>query len=232
MIVEKKFFWDRRILVIYIGVIILLGIGFTYALLQASVPFNLTTGTVRIDESAYGDTEFDASNLEMVPILDSEVETREDNVIKIDFTVGGASTNTNNNIIYDIALTDLNVSCDLLSSYLKWKLVKNDTVLSNGSFDYKFDTIGTDKRLVLTPIQQDLPSYSSSKTGYDVYHFYLWLSDSCQNSDIANCTSSLDQSKLMGKSLTGKIEVELYTEGKKALQRNPGKSVSDSVCTS
>ena len=222
---------DKRIVVIYVVVVLLLVLGLTYALVTSDILFNLTTGTVAIDDTAYGETTFDNSNLDMVPILDSEVESKTDNVIKIDFKVGGKSTNNNQNIIYDIALKDLNVNCVLLSPYVKWKLVKNGTSISNGSLDYKFDTIDQYGRLVLTNIQQDLPAYSSSQTGYDSYTFYMWLSDSCQNSDIGKCTSSTAQSSLMGKSISGKVEVELYTEGKKELTRNPSSSASSSMCS-
>lgn len=222
---------DKRIVVIYVVVVLLLVLGLTYALVTSDILFNLTTGTVAIDDTAYGETTFDNSNLDMVPILDSEVESKTDNVIKIDFKVGGKSTNNNQNIIYDIALKDLNVNCVLLSPYVKWKLVKNGTSISNGSLDYKFDTIDQYGRLVLTNIQQDLPAYSSSQTGYDSYTFYMWLSDSCQNSDIGKCTSSANQSSLMGKSISGKVEVELYTEGKKELTRTPSSSASSSMCS-
>ena len=222
---------DKRIVAIYVVVALLLALGLTYALVSSDILFNLTTGTVAIDDTAYGETTFDNSNLDMVPILDSEVESKTDNVIKIDFKVGGNSTNNNQNIIYDIALNDLKVNCKLLSPYVKWKLVKNGTSISNGSLDYKFDTIDQYGRLVLTDIQQDLPAYSSSQTGYDSYTFYMWLSDSCQNSDIGKCTSSTDQSSLMGQSISGKVEVELYTEGKKELTRKPSSSASSSMCS-
>ena len=227
----KTIFQDKRILMVYIIVIILIGLGFTYAISSANISLGLTTGIVRIDEKAYGNTEFDASNLDLVPILDSEVEKNEENVIKIDFTVGGASTNNNDNVIYDIALKDLEVNCDLLSPYVKWKLVKNGTKLSEGSLDYKFDTIDNNGRFLLTTIQQDLPKYDENETGYDNYNFYMWISDSCQDSDISNCTNATDQSNLMKKTLDGKIEVELYTESKKELTRNPASSATSSGCS-
>ena len=222
---------DKRIVAIYVVVVLLLVLGLTYALVTSDILFNLTTGTVAIDDTAYGETTFDNSNLDMVPILDSEVESKTDNVIKIDFKVGVNSTNNNQNIIYDIALNDLKVNCKLLSPYVKWKLVKNGTEIATGSLDYKFDIIDKNGRLVLTNIQQDLPNYSATQSGYDSYTFYLWLSDSCQDSDISNCANSVDQSPLRGKSISGKIEVELYTEGKKELTRHPSNTVSNSKCS-
>ena len=229
----KKYFQDKRILMVYIVAILLISLGITYALSTSTISLGLTTGIVKIDESAYGNTEFDSSNLTLTPIIDSEVEdeSNQNNVMKIEFTVGGASTNNNDNIIYDIAIKDLTANCVLLSPYVKWKLVKNGTDLTSGSLDYKFDTVDENGRFLLTTIQQDLPSYSSTKTGYDNYVFYLWLSDSCQSTDLSSCTSKDDQSALLEQSLSGKIEVELYTEGKQTLTRHPSTTLSDSMCT-
>ncbi len=228
----KKIFEDKRIAILYILTIILLVIGTTYAIQNASISLGLNTGIVRIDETAYGATTFDASHLEFIPILDNEVEAKENNVIKIDFKVGGASTNNNDHIIYDIALANLKVNCKLLSPYLKWKLLKNGTELSSGSLDYRFDTIDQYGRLVLTTIQEDLPAYNATQTGYDSYSFYMWLSNSCQSS-LSTCIQNgtiVDQSDMIGKTLSGKIEVELYTEEKKALVRKPSATIVNSTC--
>lgn len=229
----KKIMEDKRILFMYIFVFVFLGLGITYALENGTLALNINTALIRVDESAYGDTTFNMDDLELRPILDSAVETSTDNVIKIEFKVGGASSNTADNIIYDIALNDLQVSCELLSPYMKWKLLKNGTEISNGSLDYKFDTI-KDGRLVLTTIQQDLPQYSSSQTGYDDYVFYMWMSDSCQT-DLSTCVSNnqvIDQSNLLRKVLMGKIEVELYTESKKELVRKPSSTLNTNTCMS
>ena len=92
------FFGDKRIAYIYVVVIVVLLSGVTYALSPPnSVALNLTTGRIGIDEEHYGDTSFDSTNITLTPILDTEVETRLENVIKIDFTVGGANTNNANN---------------------------------------------------------------------------------------------------------------------------------------
>ena len=225
-------FKDKRILSIYIIVIIAIFTGVTYALQSSSIAFNLTTAIVRIDEEAYGDTTFDSSNLDMIPILDSEVETRTDNVLKIDFTVGGhESNNASKPIIYDIALIDLSMDCELISEYFKWKLVKNGSELSSGTFSYTFDTI-KEGRLVLTEIQQDLAAYSSNQTDYDNYSFYIWLSDTCQD-DLETCKANnniIPQTNLLNKYFSGKIEVELYTGSKKALVRVPSDELDSTTC--
>lgn len=228
----KDMFKDKRMIVLYVIVGIGLLLGVTYALSDSSLALNINTAYIRVDEAAYGDTTFDTSNITFSPILDSKVETSLDNVIKIDFMVGGNQNNNASNIIYDIALSDMNVHCNLLSPYIKWKLIKNGTEISNGSLDYRFDTI-VDGRLVLTDIQQDLAPYSASKSGYDSYTFYMWFSDSCQ-SDLATCVANGqtgNQNDLLGKMLSGQVEVELYTESKKELVRKPRTTVDTSTCT-
>lgn len=228
----KKMFKDKRFILLYIIVVLFLVIGFTYAVTEESLTFNINTATVEVDTNVYGAEDFDASDLELTPILDSEVgtEEKEDNVVKIDFTVGGTENNTNEHIIYDIALVDLEIDCSLLSPYMKWKLIKNGTEETwEGSFDYQFDTI-VNGRLVLTTIQQELPKYDET---FDDYTFYLWISDSCQEEDLANCQVNeqlIDQSNLMNKILNGKIEVELYTENPKELTRKPQTEIDYSVC--
>ena len=204
---KNKFFYDRRIVFVYLFTIIFLILGTTYALQSGSSILGLTTAIVKIDETAYGSTTFDSSELDFKPILDSEVEASEDNVIKVDFTVGGAETNNNENIIYDIALNELEVNCNLISPYMKWKLIKDGKEISSGSLDYTFDTIDENGRMVLTTIQEDLPDYNVNQTGYDSYTFYMWLSDSCQSADLSACTSLIDQSDLLGQNFSGKVEV-------------------------
>ena len=99
----NKILKDKRILSLYIIVIFSLVIGITYALNNYSMAISIGTALIRVDEEAYGDTTFDTTNIDFKPILDSESITSLENVIKIDFTVGGASTNTADNIIICIA---------------------------------------------------------------------------------------------------------------------------------
>ena len=58
----------------------------------------------------------------------------------------------------------------------------------------------------------------------------MWFSDSCQNADVTTCFNKEDQSDLVGKPFSGKIEVELYTESKKTLVRNPSDTLKKSTC--
>ena len=171
--------------VVFLVSVIFIWLMYSETLANINNPFvrNTKFSTLMLDEDAYGETTFDSSNLNFRTILDKDVENNLDNVIFISFWVGGNKNNDAPEPIYDISLQDLVVDCDLLSPYLKWKLIKNGEEISNGSFDYQFDTI-KDGRLVLTSIQQDLPEFNIDKSKYDFYQFYLWLSDSCQEEDI------------------------------------------------
>lgn len=228
----KIFIQQQNKKVIFIEVlliILLLLILGTYAANVMNPEKSIITKTLRIDEEAYGNNVFDSSNLEFRPILDTNVETETNHIVNINFNVGGSAANDEENIVYDIALVDLEISCELLSKYLKWKLIKNNVEISTGSFDYQFETI-KNGRYVLTTIQQDLKDYSEDKTGYDHYEFYLWLSDSCQEEEIEDCVEDEDQSLLMDKKISGKIEVELYADTKKVLVRNPSDELDKSTC--
>lgn len=214
---------------LFILMIVLLAVAFSLSNREGILSKNFFGDILEIDFDAYGDNSFDASNLNFRPILDKDVDSSFNNVIYIEFWVGGSKKNNVDSIVYDIALNDLVVDCNLLSSYLKWKLVKNHVEISRGSLDYKFDTI-VDGRLVLTNVQQDLVPYNEDKSVYDYYEFYMWLSDSCQDDDLMMCFGSEDQSYLLGKSLSGKIEVELYGNTKQELVRKPSDTIDSTSC--
>lgn len=222
----KKILKDKRIIFLYFITIIFLVIGVTYAISTNSQTFSVTSAVLKIDESIYGSTTFDNSNLEFRPILDSVVESSNDEVISIDFKVRGASSNnTALQAIYDIALVDLEVDCDLLSPYIKWKLI-NEVTNEEWTGDFGTNIINSDGRMVLTDIQQELKGATESP---DEYQFYMWFSDSCQSSDISQCTSAENQENLIGKNLSGKIEVELYN-GNVVSQQDTTSDISLSKC--
>lgn len=201
----------------------------TYATLTELEYKNVSTELVGIDEEAYGNNVFDNSNLVFSPILDKDVNKINKNVIYIDFRVGGNKENDDEANVYDIALMDLEVDCELLSPYLKWKLLKNGMLISEGSLDYKFDTIKKG-RLVLTPIQQDLKKYSEDKNTYDYYEFYMWVSDSLQSENLLEYEEQELQNNLINKKLKGKIEVQLYGSAKKELVREPSEVLDTNTC--
>ena len=214
-------------------IVTILGVFFslTYALAPELPSDEIKGNIVQVDEEAYESLEFNSNNFELKPILDKNVNDDNFNVIKLRFLVGGSKANNIGNIVYDISLSDLNLDCELLSPYMKWKLIKNGITIQEGSLDYKFDTI-KDGRLVLTPIQQDLKNYSEDKSVYDEYNFYMWLSDSCQEEDLNNCVDAESQDDLLDKIIKGKINIELNVGAKKELVRNPSDILNTGSCIS
>ena len=210
---------DRKIFVVYIFCIGIILLGITYALVSSDIDANVSTATIGIDTSIYGNTSFSNSDLNLYPILDYKVDDLisgsstevEDNVIYITFNVRGVSGNPSG-VIYDIVLNNLSIDSVLLSKYVKWKLVKNGVVLTEGDFSGEVVSM-EDSRMILTNIQQDLPS---STEGADSYVFVLWLSDSCQEEDITLCIDTENQDDMLDKSISGVIEVEVYTGNKRS----------------
>ncbi len=221
----------KRLLIVisFVAILILTILYLTYSINQNNPQKTITANILKLDESAYGETEFNNENLDLKPILDKNATKDSSNLIYIEFNVGGAKENNAEEIIYDIALADLELDCNLLSPYLKWKLIRNNLELSQGTLDYKFDTIEKG-RLVLTNIQQDLVPFNEDKTKYDHFEFYLWISDSCQEENINKCQEAESQANLLGRKITGKIEVELYGGSKKELIRKPQETLNTDTC--
>ena len=209
-----KNFLSKNIKLI-ISLLVIIGIGIIGYTLAASKLTNVSIATGNYQVVYSGTAPLPSSKL--TPILDSELTntSNSDKVMKITFTVKGASSNpTNIPIIYDVSLTDLNLDSELHHKLLKWRLYKNNSQLSEGNFSYDFDA-QINNRMVLTNIQQDLPSYSSTA---DSYTFYIWISEQCTG-DITNCTEDMDVSSLRNRTLSGNIKIELSTKSKKELVR-------------
>ena len=200
-----------EIIVIMLGII---GVTFAVSYVMDSINVNVDTAGLAVDYT--GNLTLPTVNL--TPIEDSSVKTNTENVMRINFTVKGASSNPNIPIIYDVILSDLQIDNALKNEYLKWELEKNGVVISSGSFSPGFDVI-KDGKLWLTEIQQDLPTSSQNA---DSYEFRLWISESCPSG--TTCTEDMDQSNMLNKSISGKIETVLYTKGKEALVRNTAAS--------
>ena len=154
-----------EIITVMIG---LVGITLAVSYVMGGVNVNVNTANLAVDYT--GTLSLPSASL--YPILDSEVETNTENVMKINFTVKGKSTNPNIPIIYDVVLDELdNLDPAFRSEYVKWDLLKNGTSISNGSLGYSFDVI-KDGRLILTNIQQDLPKSNATA---DSYELRLWI---------------------------------------------------------
>lgn len=196
-----------KLVSILIIVIVLAGIGITYAALTRRINVGITTGEYNVVYE--GISTLPSSDLSPVP--DSSVRLETNKVLKVEFTVKGAQTNPiDKPIIYDVSLTDLDLPEELKNSNFKWRLYKNNTLISEGLFSDGYDP-EDNTRMVLTYTQQDLPSYDETA---DSYVFYAWLSisEACA-SDITNCTEEeANYSKnFMNKTLSGNIRIELST---------------------
>ena len=198
--------------------IILVGIlSTTYALIISSFKtIGINTTTMDIEANISYDTNSNGaeivSNGNMLPISDDlvSVDVTDTRVLKAKFIVSGVEDNPDNTI-YDIVLRDINIDCELRTEDLKWRLYKDNALLSEGSLSPTFDTMNNN-RLVLTNTQEDLTTDSSE------YVFLLWISEACTG-DITECDSSMDQSKYLNRSLSANIKLELSTKSKKTLER-------------
>ena len=199
-------------------IVIVLGVfGITYALKIATFnPIGINTTTGNITASITYDstnTSTVTSNNKMLPIADTlvtGVDVTDERILKIKFMVTGSSSNPDNTI-YDISLRNIDMSNALKSEYVKWRLYKNGTLLSEGNFSPAFD-IKENNRLVLTNTQQDLT------TNTDTYVYLMWISEACTG-DLSTCDITKNQDKLLGKTFNAQIKLEASTKTKKTLTR-------------
>ena len=212
---------NAKMYIIMLIIIILGTMGITFAISMAKfndIDINSTALNVEanINYNNNGDgTEIVGTN-NLLPISDELVtgpDITDTRVLKTTFSVTG-NTNNPDNTIYDIALHDINIDCIFRTNDLKWRLYKENSLLSEGTLSPEFDTMSGD-RLVLTNTQEDLTENT------DNYTFLLWISESCPG-DVKECASSLDQSKYLGKTLTASIKAEVSTGSKKDVSRITG----------
>ena len=214
---------NSKFIIVMLLVIVLGVTGVTVAIKVGNfnpIAINTTTGnisaTISYDSSVNSSTV--TSTGKMLPIKDSLVtgtSVTDARVLKVKFTVTGKSTNPANSI-YDISLRNITMDDALKDSNIKWRLYKNNTLLSSGNFSPSFDVM-ENNRMVLTTTQQDLTTTAST------YVFLMWISESCTG-DIANCTNSDNQFKYVGKSFSFNIKLETATKTKKNLTRKTSAS--------
>ena len=213
----KRLIKENSKFIIVMSVVIILGIiGITYALKVAAfnpIGLNTTTGTINASITYDGNNTSTITNTDkMLPISDTlvDINTTDERVLKVSFNITGVNTNPNNTI-YDISLRDINMDKELKSLYVKWRLYKNNTLLSEGNFSPSFD-VKENNRLVLTEVQQDLT------TNTDKYVYLMWISEVCTG-DITSCDSTLNQNKYSNKTFNASIKIEASTKTKKELVR-------------
>ena len=213
----KRLIKENSKFIIVMSIVIVLGIiGITYALKVAAfnpIGLNTTTGTINANITYDGDNTSTITNTDkMLPISDTlvDINTTDERVLKVSFNITGVNTNPDNTI-YDISLRDINMDKELKSLYVKWRLYKNNTLLSEGNFSPSFD-VKENNRLVLTEVQQDLT------TNTDKYVYLMWISEVCTG-DITSCDSTLNQNKYSNKTFNASIKIEASTKTKKELVR-------------
>lgn len=209
---EKK---NVLVIVFEILVISLAVGGITFA--TSKLLNNRTTTVLKVGEYGLdyvGDTEVSINGIE--PMDDSLVNIdTSDNVIRLEFSLKGVSSNKEKDLIYDIMLNNINIDCSLLNKFTKWRLFKNGKLLSYGSLDPMFDGNILSDNMRLTDIQEDLPDYNQE---YDKYVLIFWISEACD--DINTC-ELIDQSNIANSSMDMKIFIALYSGAKKKNERIP-----------
>lgn len=210
---DKSFNKNALVITIEVIAIILGVVGITYAASTLSSSVNVSASNLNVVYT--GDKTVTATDLS--PRVTAPTISETSNVARVAFTVKGASANVNSNIIYDIMLDSINADSAFFNSYVKWRLYKNNSLLSEGNMSYAFDNNLRSNKLTLTEIQQDMPSNSSTA---DSYLFLMWIEETC--TDVLNCGSAANQNGLIGKSFQANIFVAVNTGNKVALTRVSG----------
>lgn len=217
--------------IIAMTVVIALGaVGITFAInIDIFNPIGINIGTATLGANITylnGSSATITSTGKLLPINDDKTEITPDStnesILKIDFKLSGTSTNPNNTIM-DISLNNISMDCELKSEYFKWKLYKEEALLSSGSFSPKFDSM-KNNRLVLTNTQERLT------TNEDKYTLLIYLAESCTG-DLSTCNAnsgSYNQETLLNKNFSATMKVELSTGNKKTNTRSTS---STSACS-
>lgn len=177
------------------------GLTFATSSLMSGTSTIVTFGEYNVDY--LGETLVTADNLE--PISDSLVNyDTKDNVVRLEFSLRGVDTNDDEeNLIYDVMLSEMNIDCSLLNEYTKWNLYKNGELLYNGNFSPLFDGNILTNDYRLTETQQDLPL---SNEAYDNYVLTIWISESCE--DLTSC-ERIDQSSIINSVMNMKLFIAI-----------------------
>lgn len=208
---------NLKFIIAMVVVIVLGAVGITFAInIDTFNPIGISVGTATLGANITylnGSSATITNTGKLLPVNDTSKtvtpDTTDDSVLKVDFKLSGVSANPSNTII-DISLNDVSMDCELKSEYFKWRLYKNGTLLSNGSFFPKFDAI-TNGRLLLTNTQESLTLSA------DTYSLLIYLAESCTG-DISTCnasSNSYNQEELLGKTFSATMKVELSTGNKK-----------------
>lgn len=209
-----------RVIAIFFVVILLSAVGVTLAI-NANKGSNINLITkdivpnIKYDKDSEGnDISVLSSEGVMTPVTidTSDINTvmNKKEVLKLRFWVSGNIDNPEESI-YDIALHNVNIDCELKDESVKWLLYKNNNLLYSGNFSPMYDAM-PNNRLLLTDTQQDLT------LNEDEYLVAIYIEDSCPG-DINECKDKVDQSNLLGKTIKADISIETSTKSKVVHER-------------
>ena len=189
---------SKKILILEIFGVFILSLGFTLALNYISKSINASLTTANINVIYVGDNNITKDLF--LPITANETSTK---AAIANFTVKGAESNpTDKDIIYDITLTNIDITDGLLDENFKFELYKNNTKISEGNFsnlqvEKKDDEYTYYQRAILNENVMNLPRYNETADSFQIRIYIL--------------DNGKDQSKLMGQSFKANVEIATYT---------------------
>ena len=178
--------------------VLVLSLGFTLALKYISKKINTSLVSANINVIYKGDSKITKDLF--LPIKENEIE---EYGAVANFTVKGAENNvTDNNIVYDITLTDIDIMDGLLDENFKFQLLKNDVIIGEGNFsslqvEKKGEKYKYYQRVILNENVLNLPKYTDTA---DSFQLRIYILD-----------NGSDQSSLMGQRFRAKVEIATYT---------------------
>ena len=178
--------------------VLVLSLGFTLALKYISKKINTSLVSANINVIYKGDSKITKDLF--LPIKENEIE---EYGAVANFTVKGAENNvTDNNIVYDITLTDIDITDGLLDENFKFQLLKNDVIIGEGNFsslqvEKKGEKYKYYQRVILNENVLNLPKYTDTA---DSFQLRIYILD-----------NGSDQNSLMGQRFRAKVEIVTYT---------------------
>ena len=197
----------KKVLVLQIIGVFVLTLGFTLALNYISKSINASLTTANINVIYVGDSNITKDLF--LPITANETSTK---AAIANFTVKGAESNpTDKDIIYDITLTNIDITDGLLDENFKFELYKNNSKISEGNFsnlqvENSNGTLKYYQRAILNENVMNLPRYNETADSFQIRIYIL--------------DNGKDQSKLMGQSFKANVEIATYTTKGGSTNRN------------
>ena len=197
----------KKVLVLQIIGVFVLTLGFTLALNYISKSINASLTTANINVIYVGDSNITKDLF--LPITANETSTK---AAIANFTVKGAESNpTDKDIIYDITLTNIDITDGLLDENFKFELYKNNTKISEGNFsnlqvEKKNNEYTYYQRAILNENVMNLPRYNETADSFQIRIYIL--------------DNGKDQSNLMGQSFKANVEIATYTTKGGSTNRN------------